>query len=224
MQLFPVLRTAVWTVALCLCAHGQSAPAKDAPANEARGIPPRATPAEYPAHAQMGDITVVAEFTGHGIGTPQGALTTEDYVVVETGFFGSAGARTKLSSGDFSLRINGKKTPLTAQPYGLVFESLKDPEWGPPVDTAPKSKTGMTGGGGGGRGESNDPPPVPKMSFAERRAMEQRVQKATLPEGDRALPAAGLIYFQYRGKTQGIKSLELLYNGPAGKATLTLQP
>ena len=80
------------------------------------------------------------------------------------------------------------------------------------------------GGGGEGGGQNNDPPPVPKMTFAERRAMEQKVQKATLPEGDRALPVAGLIFFQHRGKTQGIKTLELLYDGPAGKATLNLQP
>jgi hypothetical protein len=54
--------------------------------------------------------------------------------------------------------------------------------------------------------------------------MAQRVQKASLPEGDRALPQAGLIFFQYRGKAQGIHSIELIYAGPAGKATLTLQP
>ena len=54
--------------------------------------------------------------------------------------------------------------------------------------------------------------------------MEQKVQKATLPEGDRALPVAGLIYFPYGGKTKGMKSLELIYDGPAGKATLMLQP
>ena len=54
--------------------------------------------------------------------------------------------------------------------------------------------------------------------------MEQRVQKAALPEGDRALPVAGLIFFQYRGKTKDIKSIELIYAGPAGKATLKLTP
>jgi hypothetical protein len=54
--------------------------------------------------------------------------------------------------------------------------------------------------------------------------MAQRVQKAALPEGDRTLPQAGLIFFQYRGKTQSIHSIELIYVGPAGKATLTLQP
>jgi hypothetical protein len=56
------------------------------------------------------------------------------------------------------------------------------------------------------------------------RAWAQRVQKAALPEGDRSLPQAGLIFFQYRGKTQSIRSMELIYTGPDGTATLTLQP
>jgi hypothetical protein len=223
MRLFPVLKTGVWITALCLCAQGQNPPGKEAPVNESKGMPPRVAPAEYQTHAQAGTVTIAAEFTGHAVGTPQGTLTTEDYLVVEVAFFGPAGARDKLAIGDFSLRINGKKAALPGQPYGMVLSSLKDPEWEPPVK--PEKKSSMsTDGGGGGQGQSNDPPPVPKMTFPERRAMEQKVQKATLPEGDRALPVAGLIFFQYGGRTKGIKSLELIYAGPAGKATLTLQP
>src|ERR1035441_4853850 len=139
MRLFPVLKTAVWMTALCLCAQGQNAPGKDAPVNESKGMPPRVSPAEYQAHAQAGTVTIAAEFTGHGIGTPQGSLTTEDYVVVELGFFGPAEARTKLAISDFSLRVNGKKAPLPGQPYGMVLSSLKDPEWEPPVKVEKKS-------------------------------------------------------------------------------------
>jgi hypothetical protein len=227
MRIFSVLKISVWIAALCLCAQGQNAPSqnapsKEAPAGESKGMPPRTTPAEYQSHAEAGSVTIAAEFTGHAIGTAQGTLTTEDYVVVETAFFGAAGARTKLAAEDFSLRINGKKAALPTQPYGMVLGSLKDPEWEPPAEK--KSKGGMSGSGGGEKGESNEPPTPPKMPFPVRRAMEQRVQKAALPEGDRALPVAGLIFFQYRGKTQGLKSLELIYSGPAGKATLTLQP
>jgi hypothetical protein len=105
----------------------------------------------------------------------------------------------------------------------MVLPSLKDPEWEPPADTKSKGKTSMGGGGGGG-GKDDPPPTPPKMPFPERRAMEQRVQKAALPEGDRALPVAGLIFFQYRGKTKDIRSIELIYAGPAGKATLKLTP
>jgi hypothetical protein len=45
-----------------------------------------------------------------------------------------------------------------------------------------------------------------------------------LLEGDRALPQAGLLFFQYRGNAKSIHSVELTYTGLAGKATLALQP
>jgi len=167
-------------------------------------------------------VTVAAEFTGHSVPTLQGPLSTEDFVVVETALFGSPDAQIKLSADDFSLRINGKKTPLPSLPYGMVLGSLKDPEWEPPEPAKSKSKTSL--GGGGNSDQADGPPPPVKIPIGVQRAMAQRVQKATLPEGDRALPLAGLIFFQYRGKTQGIHSIELIYAGPAGKASLTLQP
>jgi hypothetical protein len=33
-----------------------------------------------------------------------------------------------------------------------------------------------------------------------------------------------VIFFQYKGKAQSIHSIELIYAGSAGTATLTLQP
>jgi len=224
MRLFSGLRIGVWITALCLCVQGQNTPGKDTQINEGKGLPPRATPTDYEVQGQAGTLTVAAEFKGHSVPTLQGTYSTEDYVTVETALFGAPGARAKLSIEDFSLRVNGKKTTLTSQPYGLIFSSLKDPEWVPPEGTESKSKTSI-GGGGGGRGGQSDPAPLPpKMPFELQRAMQQQVQKAVLPEGDRALPQAGLIFFQYRGKTEHIRSLELTYTGPAGKATLMLQP
>jgi hypothetical protein len=214
MRLSPALRIGILITAVCLCVQGQNI--------DPKGMPPRATAADYEAHAQVGALTVAAEFRGHSVPTLEGTLSTEDYVVIETGLFGSPEARIKLSSGDFSLRINGKKSPLPSQPYGLVVGSVKDPEWEPPVPAAPKSKTSL---GGGGKGEQTDAPPAPvQIPIPVQRAMAQHVQRVSLPEGDRALPQAGLIFFQYRGKAQSIHSIELLYSGPAGKATLMLHP
>jgi hypothetical protein len=207
------------TAALCLCANSQTPPAKD----EAKGMPPRTTPAEYQAQVKTGAVTIAAEFKGHSIPTMQGnTLTTEDYIVVELGVFGAPDARLKLDADDFSLRVNGKKTPLTSQPYGLVLPSVKDPEWEPPSSSSSKSKTSV-GGSGKEQGDNSPPAPV-KVPIEVQRAMAKNVQRAVLPEGDRALPQAGLIFFPYRGKTKGISSLELIYNGPAGKTTLPLQP
>jgi hypothetical protein len=222
MRLFQALRTGIWITALCVCLEGQNTQGKDAQIDEGKGLPPRAAPTDYQARALAGTVTIAAEFTGHAVPTPQGTLSTEDYVVVETGLFGAPGARLKLSLEDFSLSINGKKTLLSSQPYGLVVSSLKDPEWEPPVKPESKSKTSF---GGGGQGGQSDGPPAPvHMPIELQRAMAQHVQKASLAEGDRALPQAGLIFFQYRGKTDRIRSIELIYTGPAGKATITLQP
>src|ERR1700687_436260 len=127
---------------LYLGAQGQETQVK-----EIRGLPPRATPADYQAQAQAGGMTIAAEFVGHFVPTLQGNLSTEDYVVVETGMFGPPEAHIKVFLGDFSLRINGKKTALPSQPYGMVIKSLKDPDWEPPAAAKSSSKTNVSTGG-----------------------------------------------------------------------------
>jgi hypothetical protein len=218
MRCVPSFVTIILLAGFCLYGRAQSTESKS---NETKGLPPRAAPSDYQAHAQAGTVTVVGEFTGHAVPVPEGPLMTEDYVVVEAGLFGPAGTRIKMSIDDFSLRINGKKTPLSSQPYVVVNRSLKDPEWTPPDAAEKKSKSSF---GTGGQSDSNLPPPPVHVPIELRRAMAQHVQKAALAEGDRTLPQAGLIFFQYRGKRETIHSLELSYNGPAGQATLTLQP
>jgi hypothetical protein len=185
-------------------------------------MPARATPGDYQAHAPAGPVTIGAEFMQHSVPTPKGLLASEDYVVVEAGVFGPPGARTTLNPSDFSLRINGKK-PQQSEPYVAVFKSLKDPEWEPDVPVEQKGKTSI-GSTGLGKTAGNDPPVVPKPPFKLQREWNLRLQKASFPEGDRALPQAGLLYFRYTGKASGIHSIELMYSGPSGKATLQLQP
>ena len=219
MRLSRAMKTGVFLAALCWSANGQT--------NETKGLPPRNTATDYQAQAKAGTVTLAAEFAGHSVPTAQGTFSTEDYVVVETGWFGPPEARLTLSIDDFSLRINGKKMPVPSQPFALILKSLKDPDWVPPDAGEPRSKSkgGLTGGGGGGQGGGDDAPPPPaKMPLELQRAMAQKVQKAVLPEGDRALPVAGLLFFPYRGKTDSIRSMELIYAGPAGKAILALQP
>jgi hypothetical protein len=229
MRLSSVLRTGLPTTlvlvgVLCLRAQAQEPPspdaAKDAPASESKGMPPRATPGDYQAHTQAGTLTLAAEFMRHAVPTPEASYSTEDFVIVEAGLFGPPQARLKLSIGDFSLRINGKKMASPSQPYGLAFSSLKDPEWEPPSKPKADKPTLDTGGQ-----KSDDSfKPIVRMPIELKRTMQQRVQRASMPEGDRALPAAGLLFFEYRGKPESIRSLELIYSGPGGNATLALQP
>src|SRR5262245_50666519 len=67
---------------LAVCLRAQT------PEGQAQGIEPRAGPSDYQAQAKTGSITIAAEFAGHAIPTPQGPLSTENYVVVETGMYG----------------------------------------------------------------------------------------------------------------------------------------
>jgi hypothetical protein len=199
-------------------APAQDAATKDAQASESKGMPPRATPGDYQAHTQAGALTLAAEFMRHSVPTPEATYSTEDFVIIEAGLFGPA--RLRMSIADFSLRINGKKLALPSQPYGLSFSSLKDPEWEPP--SKPKEDKPMLNAGGGKPDDSFKP--IIRMPIELKRTMQQRVQRASMPEGDRALPAAGLLYFEYRGKPESIRSIELIYSGPGGNATLALQP
>ena len=170
---------------------------------------------------KIGDLTLAADFMGHSVPTPEATLSTDDYLVIEIAFFGAPDAKLKFSTDDFTLRINGKKKPLASEPSELVFKSLKDPEWAPPEQKEKKSKTSF--GGGGGADSNSTPAPV-KVPIELRRTMSQRVEKASLPQGERSLPQAGLIFFDYRGKVASIHSIELVYKGPAGEGTLTLTP
>ncbi len=220
MQYFAVI--AALLAALDVSAQAPNPPGTPAQAREGQEIPPRASPTDYQAQGKAGNVSIGAEFTGHFVVTPEKTLSTEDYIVVETGLFGPPDTKLKLAYSDFSLRVNGQKKSLESRPYGLVTGNVKDPDWEPPKEAA-KSKTSI-GGGGGGQSDPGSPPPVVHVPIEVQRAIARRVQKASLGEGDRVLPQAGLIFFEYHGKAKGIHSLELIYNGPTGKATLTLQP
>lgn len=195
----------------------------------AQGLPPRAAPNDYLAQAKAGKFTIAADFTGHGIPNSEDALNSEDYVAVEVGLYGPPDARLVITATDFSLRINGKKEPLPSQPWGLVAKNIKDPEWVAPEETAEgKAKAGGGGGGGisggaGGAREPGAPPPLPpKVPIELLRTWQLRLKKAAILEGERPLPIAGVLFFQHRGKADKIRSVELLYNGPAGKTSLML--
>jgi len=212
-------------VVTVLCLYSQE-PAKDTPAwKETQGLPPRAAPNDYQAQAKVGPVTIAADFVGHFVPTATGTpLTTEDYITAECAIFGEAGAKLQLSPSQFSLRVNGKKGALESVPYGLVVKNVKDPDYEPPElkDKEKPSKGGISSGGGGE--QPSNLPPVIHIPIEIQRALADRVLRASMAEGERPLPQAGLLYFAYHGAAKGIHSVELIYEGAAGKATLTLQP
>ena len=197
-------------------------PPKEAESAVAQGTGARSAPTEYQAHAQAGTVTIAADYIGHFVPTAEKNLTTDEYVTVEAAVFGPAGARLTISPGDFSLRINDKKTPLPAEPSTVVARTVSDPDWVPPgsEDKKDKDKAAIHSGTKQDEAPLSKPHPPPEMVHA----MALGVQRAAIPEGDRALPQAGLLYFEYHGKDKSVHSAELIYSGPAGQATLELQP
>ena len=214
-----ILAGAFCAALLCVSVGAQQAAPGDSGKKDVKGLSPRASAADYQSHAQAGTVTIAADLAGHGVPTADGVFENENYTIVEVGLFGPAGSHLNVSFKDFSLRVNGKKALIPAVPYESVFGALKDPEWVPPGGVQKESGNGVSTGGG----NQSDPPAPVRMPMTLRLLMEQKVAKAALPEGDRALPGAGLLFFSQGGKTSNLRSVELVYSGAAGKATLPLQ-
>jgi hypothetical protein len=206
-----------------------------------QGTKPRIQPSDYPIQATLEKgYTLAAEYLVHSIPTSAGVLIADDYLVVEVAFFGPVKSKLNLSSSNFALRINNQKSTIQPDSSGAVAASIRYPDW--------NQKRGITPSGGIGAGNAGvvyGPPvaprfpgdptgrptvssPVPDQTDPNVPAkqpdapIEERVQSSALVEGNRAMPASGLIFFPYRGRTKSIKSLELIYESVDGKASLKL--
>ena len=220
---------------LCLAAAPQTpisdtpspalSPAKMVTTVDAPPIVARASASDYQGHAAGGGgVTIAADFTGHSVPTPLASYNDEDYVAVEVALFGAPGAHLKLSRQDFSLRINGKKA-IPSAIYLAMYRSIKDPNYVSEADIADKKRIKEEGGVPiVGEDSSDRNPHWHPIPFNIEHQMEVRIEKAALPEGDRALPAAGLVYFPYDGRENRISSVELIYDGTAGRLIVPLHP
>jgi hypothetical protein len=205
-------------VALCATLGAQTGPAPSPRAN--KGIPARGSATEYMGHGKVGALTLGADFDSHDIPTLESTLTAEDYVTVEVGIFGAPGAHATIAATDFSIRINGKKSPIPSEGFSALSRNLRDPSWTPPDQ---KDKQKPRGGINTGGDQQDNTPAVVHVPPEMERAMRQQVGAATLPEGDRALPVAGLLFFKYSGQAKGIHEVELVYEGSAGKGSIKVQ-
>jgi hypothetical protein len=203
----------------------------------AQGLTPKDKPSDYPSHEDFGNgLTLGAEYLVHTLPTANGALIANDYLVIEVAVFGAKGGSIDLDAGHFTLRLN-QKTTLTPDSPGVVAASIKYPDW------TQKPKVDVSGGAGNssviygppqaGRFPGDPtmrPPPAPPLpednpAGLEKQApvpVDERIQRAALPQGNQRIPVAGVVCFPFRGKTKSIKSLELIYEGPTGRVSLKL--
>jgi hypothetical protein len=185
------------------------------------------TGADLPAHAALDrGMTLTADYLVRSIPAQDGTLSASDYLVIDAALIGPKNLLS-VSIAQFKIRINGKMTIQTEAP-GMVISSMTHPAY--------STRPGIQGGVGPvvidsrQNGPSFPGAPVPRLPTpptgspqSEQRSVvsvDERVQRAAMPEGELVPPVRGLLFFPYRGKTKSIKSVELLYEGSAGKASL----
>jgi hypothetical protein len=200
---------------------------------------PTRKPQEYPAHVRVGNIIIAAENLGPSVPTPSGGVYLNDYVAIEVAVFAEGTRSADLSASHFGLRINGSRAILRPDSAGFVAASLKYSNWERYRGfeaTAGMGNAGVVLGrptpasrfpGDRRPTEGRAPNPVPPVhspieNRREEAPVEELVQNAALPEGERVLPISGCLYFQYKGKLKKIKKLELVYEGPSGETSLRI--
>jgi hypothetical protein len=162
----------------------------------AQGTSPQSAATDYPVHIALNDgFTMGAEYLVHSIPSPHGFYVVEEFLVVEIGVFGPKSAHLNVSADHFALRINGLKTAIGPASPGIIA-------------------SGITMGRMPGNPQGN--------GSDDQMSIEDRIKRSAVPDGDLKTPFAGLLFFPFRGKTKSIKTMELLYQGPAGTIALKL--
>ena len=207
----------------------------------AQGTAPKAKVEDYPVRGAAGKVAFGAEYMVHSIQGGGTTLIAHDYLVVEVAVYPPQFERLAVSSGQFTLRMNSRKQVLFSQSPGMVSASLKYADW----ERRPTLVGGVGGRDGGiiigqppvtgrfpgdPRPDQTRLPRPPKAPAENPGGVEPKdpvdpaelLASTALPEGEATGPVSGFVFFAYKGKTKKIKSLELLYKGPAGDATLNL--
>jgi hypothetical protein len=204
----------------------------------AQVVKPRANPADYPATAKVSPgIDIAAESLARSVPTEQGVLFAPDHLVIEVAFFGPSLKGIKMSPGQFSLTVDGKKIPLQADTPGSVSSSMRDTPWNmrPNLEAAGSiNNSGVIIGGRrpttgipdlDQRGRGPSAPRAPSPEDRSGRQVDRTIDvnkavlEAALTECECKPPVAGLLYFPYGGKLKSIKSLVLHYAGVDGVTT-----
>jgi hypothetical protein len=204
------------------------------------GTTPKASPADYPVQAKIGELVVAAEYLVHSVSSAGQTFIVPDYLVVDVAVYPPKAHPVDLAAGQFSVRLNGKpKDVLYPEAAAFVAASLKHPDW--------EQQRGLEGGiGVGGVGVSipgsppagrfpgdgreppdRTPPQAPDRNSAgaqeqPRATAEEAVVNSALPEDRFKGPVSGHLYFAYRGKLRKLKSLELVYRHGGGETVLRL--
>jgi hypothetical protein len=198
------------------------------------GTTAKASAQDYPAHTNLGKLSIGAEYTVHSFSRGQEMYIAKDYLVVEVAVYPAAGESLPVNAGHFSLRVNGRKQAILPQAPEFVASSLRYPDTasglhpvaaiGPVVLGQPRPVERFPGDPSA---RTPDPPRVPQDNPGGLEKQppvkpEELVVLVALPEGEFRKPVSGFLYFPYHGKVSRIRSLDLVFASAAGGATLPL--
>ena len=207
---------------------------------EPQGIRPRPAVSDYPASDSNTNIAVAAAVLSTD--TVQNTFATDlnrGYIVVEVSVYPKDNQPVDLATGDFALRIGGRKFVRPASPQ-TIAAILQKKNAGPPprasdITLYPTADVGVISGPGGrsvytgtgvgvGIGDQGAPP-RPASTDRDRVTMRQELEDKALPEGKASKAVAGYLYFPADGSKRGNVAYELDYYGPhAGKLRVLLPP
>ena len=192
-----------------------------------QGTEPKPKAEDYDVHARSKQIALGAEFMVHSFSGEGQTFIAEDYLVVEVALYPPKGETVTVNTGAFALRVNGKKPPLVAQTPTMVAYSLNRPEWNQRPRMEAEGGYGNTGVilgrpvpsqvPGGQQRRLPMPPRAPApdapggIDRPEPVRPEELLVRTALSDGEFRGPVSGFLYFAYRGKPSGIKTLDLLY-------------
>jgi hypothetical protein len=198
----------------------------------AAGTTPKPRPEDYPAHAAAGILRIGADYTVHSFSARGRTFVADNYLVVEVAIYGPPRADLMVSTSRLTLRVNGRKQLLYSQAPQFVAASFKYPDWertrrleaqaGPVILGRPVPVERFPGDPTARRRVPPRAPEPPDRSGAGKTpepTADEVVVETGLPEGTQRLPVSGYIYFAHKGK---VKSVELIYDGPEGRAVLRL--
>jgi hypothetical protein len=197
---------------------------------------------DYPVHADVGAVSIGAEYLVHSIPAHSQTFFAPDYLVVDVAVFPGRLEPVEIGTNTFTLRINGRKEVIFPDTPGFVAASLTYPDWEQHRRAEVQAGVGDAGVTIGrppvvGR-FPDDPtpghsrlPPAPKAPTPEDQqgierdspqSADEALAQVALPDGPVSKPIAGYIFFHHRGKAKSIKSLDLVFEGKQGSVTLKL--
>ncbi len=214
-----------------------------AAAGDETGIRPRPAPADYPAHAAVGDVTVAAavvpkDQVGKLFATN---LEHDGYLVMEVAIFPPAGGEVQVSKRDFLIATSDGSTTRPAAPE--VIAARYDRKYNPPQPHAPgniqvynSATIGYETGSYGGRRQSGvyggtavgvgvgDPGPTaaPTSNAPDGYEIQRELEGKSLPEGRMDHAVAGFLYFPKPSGKVGKAGYRLTWYGPDSQVHLTV--